>query len=413
VVFHIRGVDPTQVVSAFVDPRLHRRGSRVPLSPRRVRRAIRRGRLTVGLRRLHLSRKRLSRMRRKPRLVITTAPDTWLTSSPPGTTTGTDALFSFRASEPRASFECRLDGAAWTACHAPKAFSSLRAGSHRFAVRALDSVGNADPSPAGLTWTIESPLTPRLSCGKVAGWVLPQPQPAPGSYLYTPPSDGQAAACVTPTLEALSRNAQANSYVPSDADLADFRAARFDNGETQEESAWYPRYVTGRPGLVNPSTDDLIEWAAHKWGIPEDWLRAEAMQESDWVQAARGDRRTVTPDCYLEHPPLARIPGLTEVFESLGIMQVKWRCGAADGAGTEPLRWKSTAFNVDFQASIVRFYYDNPYGKRSSWGDAAYRPLDDWAAIGAWFSPYPYDNGDSLAYISRVQQHLAARDWPG
>ena len=30
----------------------------------------------------------------------------------------------------------------------------------------------------------------------------------------------------------------------------------------------YLQYVDGRDGMTDPSTDDLIQWAAHKWGIP-------------------------------------------------------------------------------------------------------------------------------------------------
>jgi hypothetical protein len=306
------------------------------------------------------------------------------------------------------------------------AYPLLQTGSHTFAVHAIDSAGNVDPSPAAMAWTIDSAPAPApapgpaptpapapgAGCAKVTDWVAPQVQQTPASYLYTPLSDSQAALCVAATPETVSANVVANSYVPSDSELAAFYAAKHANGETPEQAAWYPRSVTGRPGLLNASTDDLIEWAAHKWGIPEDWLRAQYALESGWNQSARGDRRTVTAECYQQHPAVARIAGTNDVYESLGITQLKWRCGNADGAGTEPLRWKSTAFNVDFEASVVRFYYDNPYGKRSSWGDAAYQPRDAWGALGAWFSPYPYNNSAALAYIGKVQQYLAARDWP-
>jgi hypothetical protein len=428
-VFPLRGVKARTVVAASVDRGAvgrgaHRRGARVRLSTRRVRRAMRRGRLTVGLRRLHLRRafhgRRFATVRRKPKVIVTTdttPPDTAITSSPPSSTTSTDATFAFTATESAARFDCRLDGASWTACVPPKAYSSLPAGSHAFGVRAIDAAGNVDSTPAGVTWIVEAaappaPPPPVAGCATATDWVAPQLQQTSASYLYTPLSDGEAALCVTRTPEAVPANVIANSYVPSDAELAAFHAAIHANGETQEEAAWYPRYVTGRPRLVNPSTDDLIEWAARKWGIPEDWLRAQYTHESGWNQAARGDRRTVSADCYLQHPQAARIAGTSDVYESLGITQLKWRCGNAEGAGTEPLRWTSTAFNVDFQASIVRFYYDNPYGKRSSWGDSAYKPLDKWGAIGAWFSPYPYNNTGALAYIDKVHQHLAGRDWP-
>jgi hypothetical protein len=81
----------------------------------------------------------------------TTPPDTALTA----TTAGKDASFAFTSTEP-GSFECALDGAAWTPCTSPTAYSGLPDGTHTFGVRAKDSAGNADPSPAAKTWTIRS-----------------------------------------------------------------------------------------------------------------------------------------------------------------------------------------------------------------------------------------------------------------
>lgn len=86
----------------------------------------------------------------------TTAPDTTITAAPSSPTNSTDASFSFSATEPGSTFDCRLDGAAFAACASPKTYSGLADGSHTFAVRATDGTGNTDGTPASLTWTLDT-----------------------------------------------------------------------------------------------------------------------------------------------------------------------------------------------------------------------------------------------------------------
>ena len=88
--------------------------------------------------------------------VDVTAPRTSIGLAPSGTTTSTDARFSFSSSEPGSSFECRLDGGAWEACSSPKAYSGLSSDSHSFEVRAIDAAGNADPTAANTSWTVDT-----------------------------------------------------------------------------------------------------------------------------------------------------------------------------------------------------------------------------------------------------------------
>jgi hypothetical protein len=183
------------------------------------------------------------------------------------------------------------------------------------------------------------------------------------------------------------------------------------DGRTPTQFNPYLAYVDGRPGLHHPSTDDLIQWAAHKWGIPEDWLRAQYVQESFWNSFQLGDEAAVKDAWYRRYPAQARVPNQLSVFLSMGLTQVKWIPDGSVGAGTEPLRWESTAFNVDYQAAMVRFYYDNPQGARSGWGDSSYSPCQKWNSIGGWFNPYPWGNGPQKQYVGLVRTHLANKDW--
>ena len=86
--------------------------------------------------------------------VDTTAPDTALT---PVTTPGTDSTPTFTfSSEANATFQCRIDGAAYAACPSPFTTTNLLDGTHTFDVRAVDAAGNPDPTPATQTFVIDT-----------------------------------------------------------------------------------------------------------------------------------------------------------------------------------------------------------------------------------------------------------------
>jgi hypothetical protein len=47
-----------------------------------------------------------------------------------------------------AAFQCRMDGATFAPCAAPKSYGGLKRGGHTFQVRAVSASGVADPTPA-------------------------------------------------------------------------------------------------------------------------------------------------------------------------------------------------------------------------------------------------------------------------
>lgn len=84
-------------------------------------------------------------------------PETSITSGPPSPTEETSASFAFTSDDAFASFECSLDGAAFTACASPLLLDGVSVGEHALAVRAVDAAGQVDATPATYAWTVSPP----------------------------------------------------------------------------------------------------------------------------------------------------------------------------------------------------------------------------------------------------------------
>jgi hypothetical protein len=187
-------------------------------------------------------------------------------------------------------------------------------------------------------------------------------------------SDAAAAGHVRRAREVRPGNAAANHTVPTGQQLTNFRSA--------SPKQPYTSHVSGN--FVG-STDEIIQWAAWKWGVDEDVMRAVAVTESDWHQnAVAGD-------------------GIT-----FGLMQVKTPLGGGRNGwpGTFPLARDSTSFNVDYYGRAFRSCYDG----RETWLGGGYSAGNAWGCVGHWFSGDWLDSG-ATAYIARVKQYLAARAW--
>ena len=77
-----------------------------------------------------------------------------LTSKPPNVTASTSASFAFTDEDAAASYFCKVDGAAFTACTSPTAYNGLAAGQHVFDIKARDPAGN-EGAITSYTWTID------------------------------------------------------------------------------------------------------------------------------------------------------------------------------------------------------------------------------------------------------------------
>ena len=380
--FKVRGLDAQRVRSARVTLR-GRRTLRVSL--RRVRRAARSGVLRVRMARSWPRAERRARVRaahhrngHKLRVATdTTPPETSITSGPSGTVSSSSASFGFSSSESNSTFECRLDGASWAGCSSPKSYSALTNASHTFEVRAKDGAGNLDSTPAARSFTVQTGTTGSEPTP------TPTPSPTPTAKATTRPvgsaslSDAEAAARVSrSSWEPRPENYTPNHRVPTSSELASFRSVN-------TAPAAYRDKVTGN---FTGTTDEIIQWTAHKWGLDEDVVRAEAVQESWWKMSTNGDG------------------GI-----SYGLMQIK----STVVKGSFPLSRDSTAFNADYYGMTLRYYYDGAatwLNDACCFSGTTYRAGDLWGSVGAWFAGAWYATGAN-GYISAVKGRLNDRTW--
>jgi hypothetical protein len=89
--------------------------------------------------------------------VDATPPSTTINSGPSGTTNDPTPTFAF-SSEPGATFQCSVDSGVFAACSSPQTTAQLSDGPHTFSVRATDSVGNVDPTPAQRSFTVDTSI---------------------------------------------------------------------------------------------------------------------------------------------------------------------------------------------------------------------------------------------------------------
>ncbi|MDP6959359.1 MAG: hypothetical protein QF645_11175, partial [Planctomycetota bacterium] len=89
-------------------------------------------------------------------MIDTIGPETSITFTPPNASPSNSAQFLFTSTETGSTFERKLDGGLWQTTTSPEILSGLSDGSHTYKVRAIDPVGNIDPTPASYTWSIDT-----------------------------------------------------------------------------------------------------------------------------------------------------------------------------------------------------------------------------------------------------------------
>ena len=257
-------------------------------------------------------------------------------------------------------------------------------------------------APPGVSTEAAAPAAPGVVRPPTGGYF---PNVTPIGTFAMLPDDAAAAAMVRRSAwEPRPENTVANHTVPP----PDFRPPPYPgliNG---------PQVFDRISGNFTGTTDEIIQWAAAKWGLPDDVMRGEAVEESGWFQANKEpDGQPIDQQGYGDFGDCGGSPAGSPYGpdgpSSFGIMQVKW-CTLNDpnapGTGGWPWTENSTAWDLDTYGAVVRACYEG----WEPWLGPTYRAGDLWGCIGRWNSGAWHDElGNS--YIERVQRTTAAKPW--
>jgi autotransporter family porin len=267
--------------------------------------------------------------------------------------------------------------------------------------------------------------------------------PDPGGYFATKPAGAweslpSDAACARrvhrSSWEPRPSNATANRTRPRIADVRSSLTTR-PRGDGRTYASRFNTWLLPRvSGQHTGTTDENIQWAACKWGISDNLLRAMTAAESTWFQGLRepdgscvekrgcGDvvqRATAASRTFCDE--LSRFGydyggdygdgACPKTFSIIGVMawqDPSWGGMANNQNGTFPFSRDSTAFALDYAAANLR-------GCMEGWitwlsKRDGFRGGDVWGCVGFWYSG-DWKVPEARDYAARVRSLMDDRFW--
>lgn len=220
----------------------------------------------------------------------------------------------------------------------------------------------------------------------------------PGSPL---PTEQECAARIQKSSwEPRSDNTRANQQIPTQEDISLLTPWNETIGVDPKAN----HLLVEINGDFTGTTNEIIQWAACKWGIDENIVRAEVVVESNWHQSFQGDYTNAQNYCP---------PGTWDgqgCYQSYGLLQLKYY----DFQSAWPMSRDDTAFSIEYVLGVIRTCYEGwttYLSQRTPLpGYQAYHAGDIWGCLGRWYSGGWYDQG-AITYIQKVKAALADKAW--
>jgi hypothetical protein len=258
-----------------------------------------------------------------------------------------------------------------------------------------------------------------------------------GSWSSLPDDSTCASMAHRSTWEIRPENNVENKTMPDPAAVHASFAARPVSTTDGTNRRWDTWLLPRVDGHFTGTTDEIFQWAACKWGLPDDLLRGIAVQESTWyeflhftdgsVYSNRGSgdyfsSATTDSEKYCNAiaafghdyqndtspPPPEFASGLCpRTFSIVGIMSWQdpsWGQMQDNQNGTFPFSRDSTAFALDYIGAQLRGCYEG-------WETWLTKTSGDiWGCVGAWYSG-DWHSSAAEGYISDVKGFIASHEW--
>ena len=298
---------------------------------------------------------------------------------------------------------------------------------------ALLAGGLAGVLPAPDPVTAPRSLAVNASPPRAAGYFATKPV---GAW-RTLPTDTQCRARVhLSTWEPRPHNAGPNNRMPNVSNVHAALAARPRSTGGSYKRTWDTWLLQRVTGHYTGTTDEIFQWAACKWGISDNVLRAIAVRESTWYQyeVYRSGRCVTDWGCgdMVSTPSQATRTYCTAIsraghdyqadygagicpktFSIAGVMSWQdpdWGRMRANQNGTFPFNRNSTAFALDYLGANLRGCYEGWEYWLADAGPVAYEAGDLWGCVGNWYAG-EWRTQRALGYVHRVRTELRNRTW--
>jgi hypothetical protein len=270
-----------------------------------------------------------------------------------------------------------------------------------------------------LSGTTAAPVGATTATGATGSSGAPDPTGAPAPSSDTGVTTSAAGRTATSTLVSSGAVLPPGSRLPDDATCAARVAPAAEirpsnaafNATRGKQKGLSGRFLSRVTGDYAGTTDEILQWAACKWGVDPDLVRAQAAKESQWYSSTYGDFATDPAVCPPGHE-IGKDGKNGQCPESIGILQVRYQYhGPPAGLATWPEAETSTAYNVDYAYAVWRTCFEGDWlwlNEQDRVG--TYGAGDAWGCVGVWFAGR-WHTSEAEGYIGAVKANAASKIW--